>query len=102
MRGRSLRTKRGGLAQRADNRQLTPLAPCSNCQPVRAPSRRPPSRLITGFSAPEAFIEGSKAVVEECMVVMTDRRVRHLPVLDREKLVGIVLIGDLVKNITGG
>ena len=33
------------------------------------------------------------------MVVMTDRRVRHLPVIDREKLVGIVSIGDLVKNI---
>jgi len=32
------------------------------------------------------------------MAVMTDRRIRHLPVLDHEKLVGIVSIGDLVNS----
>lgn len=36
---------------------------------------------------------------EECMAVMTDKRVRHLPVMDDGQLVGIISIGDLVKSI---
>jgi CBS domain-containing protein len=36
---------------------------------------------------------------EECMALMTDKRVRHLPVVDQGKLVGLVSIGDLVKDI---
>jgi CBS domain-containing protein len=39
--------------------------------------------------------------VEECMALMTDRRVRHLPVVNDKRIVGIVSIGDLVKSIIG-
>jgi CBS domain-containing protein len=36
---------------------------------------------------------------EECMALMTEHRLRHLPVIDNGKLIGLISIGDLVKDI---
>jgi signal-transduction protein with cAMP-binding, CBS, and nucleotidyltransferase domain len=36
---------------------------------------------------------------EECMALMTESRVRHLPVMDKDKLIGLISIGDLVKDV---
>ncbi|TAK97228.1 MAG: CBS domain-containing protein [Aquabacterium sp.] len=36
---------------------------------------------------------------EECMALMTENRLRHLPVMDGERLLGMISIGDLVKGI---
>jgi CBS domain-containing protein len=41
----------------------------------------------------------SETSIEDCMNVMTDKFIRHLPVVDDDQLVGLISIGDVVKHI---
>jgi len=50
------------------------------------------------MSAPVLTVRPDQTV-RECMQLMTDKRVRHLPVLDDQHVIGVISIGDLVRAV---
>jgi CBS domain-containing protein len=61
--------------------------------------RASPSTLVREIMETQVLFARPDQTVDECMAVMSDKKVRHLPVIDQGKLIGIISIGDLVKNI---
>jgi CBS domain-containing protein len=54
---------------------------------------------ITEVMTEDIFYVGLNQTAEECMAQMTDKRIRHLPVVENEKVLGVISIGDLVKSV---
>ena len=57
-----------------------------------------PSTPVWEIMERDVVTVGPEQSVEECMALMTERHVRHLPVVEGEKVIGIVSMGDLVKS----
>ena len=49
--------------------------------------------------SPLLFVVTPEKTVEECMELMTERRIRHLPVVVGDRLDGLLSIGDIVKAV---
>jgi CBS domain-containing protein len=61
--------------------------------------RTSPTTLVKEIMiSPVVYIHLDQAI-EECMSLMTEKRTRHLPVIEDGKLVGLISIGDIVKSI---
>lgn len=58
----------------------------------------PLETLVKSAMSTNLEIASLKDTIDMALARMTDRRIRHLPVVEAEKLVGIVSIGDLVKK----
>jgi CBS domain-containing protein len=56
------------------------------------------TQVIEIMTSPVHFVT-LKHTLDECMTIMTNHRIRHLPIIEDENVVGIVSIGDLVKWI---
>ncbi|CAG69089.1 MULTISPECIES: CBS domain-containing protein [Acinetobacter] len=55
------------------------------------------STVVSEIMTPKVFTVDKSYSVEDCLQLMTDRHLRHLPVVEHDKLLGLISIGDLVK-----
>jgi CBS domain-containing protein len=60
-----------------------------------------PATPVRDIMERNVIITQPEQSVEQCMAIMSEKRVRHLPVFEGKKPIGIVSIGDLVKSIIG-
>ena len=61
--------------------------------------RSSPDTKVREIMSDRVMVVSTERTTEECMALMTDKRIRHLPVVQDGELVGVVSIGDLVKAI---
>jgi len=62
-------------------------------------AKSPADTQVDEIMTSQVMYASPDRTTEECLALMTENRFRHLPVLDKGKLVGLVSIGDLVKDV---
>ena len=63
--------------------------------PYKNPKQVPTSDIMTAKPLTVSFTNS----LEECMAIMVHKHIRHLPVVDKNKVVGVISVGDIVKSI---
>lgn len=77
-----------GIFSERDYARLFPLK-------MDSPEKTPISKVMTQ----EVFCIGLTNTACDCMGLMTEKRIRHLPVLDEGQMIGIITIGDVLKQV---
>lgn len=57
------------------------------------------STKVKEIMTTDVYTAGVQQTVNHCMTIMTERRIRHLPVVENDEVLGIISIGDLVQAI---
>jgi hypothetical protein len=66
---------------------------------VLLPQSNPKEVAVSKIMTANPLTVNPSNSLDECMAIMVHKHIRHLPVLDQNKVVGVISIGDLVKNI---
>jgi len=89
----------GALLVMQDNKLIGVLSERDYTRKVALRGKSSKDTLVKEIiSAPVISVTPNHSI-DECMRLMTEHRIRHLPILDGEKVVGVVSIGDLVNWI---
>ena len=54
---------------------------------------------VSSYMTPDVITISPTQYIEDCMTLMTEQRIRHLPVVEDDRMIGMISIGDVVKAI---
>ncbi|MEI6705309.1 MAG: CBS domain-containing protein [Deltaproteobacteria bacterium] len=83
-----------------DDGQLAGIVSQGDCAiKVLLPHRDPKLTRISEIMTPNPFTVSLSNSLEECMAIMAHKHIRHLPVVEQNKVVAVISVGDIVKNV---
>ena len=83
-----------------DDSELKGIVSQGDCAiKVLLPNNNASEVLVSTIMTPNPLTVKLSNSVEECMAIMVHKHIRHLPVLEGNKVIGVISVGDLVKNI---
>ena len=83
-----------------DDSELKGIVSQGDCAiKVLLPHDDPAQVSVSKIMTPNPLTVKLSNSLEECMAIMVHKHIRHLPVVEKNKVVGVISIGDLVKNI---
>lgn len=89
----------GALLVTQDEKMIGIVSERDYARKVILKGRTSRDTLVNEIMTPNVITVHPDQTIEECMELMTEHRVRHLPVLENNRLIGVISIGDVLKNI---
>ena len=89
----------GSLAVIEDDKLVGLLSERDYSRNVILKGKSSPKTPVREIMGTHVVCARPEQTIEHCMVTMADKRVRHLPVLSKKQLIGMISIGDVVKSI---
>jgi len=91
--------KVGALLVMEDNKLVGILSERDYTRKVILNNRSSSETMASEIMTSEVKTVTQSQTIDECMIIMSDNHIRHLPVVDNNKTIGILSIMDVVKNI---